>query len=201
MNIFKQKTAVLIIDMQNGFLEKGAPIEVPNGRNIIPRIKELIAFSRKKSLQVIWTQVNIDLFKNTQYEQLFPTHFINGKNILEKGSRNYEIVDALSQLIESKDIIIEKDRYSAFIYTDLDLILRTKNIKTLVFSGVTTNVCVESIVRDAFQLSYNTVLLNDCTATFNKKYQKFSEEIISYVFGTVTNLTNFIKQKGEYCEN
>jgi nicotinamidase-related amidase len=98
MNIFKQKTAVLIIDIQNGFLERGAPIEVPNGRNIIPRIKELIAFSRKKSLQVIWTQVNIDLFKNTQYEQLFPTHFINGKNILEKGSRNYEIVDALSQL-------------------------------------------------------------------------------------------------------
>ena len=99
-------------------------------------------------------------------------------------------------LIEDEDIIIEKDRYSAFVYTNLDLILRTNHVKTLIFSGVATNVCVESTIRDAFQLNYNTVLLSDCTATFNEDYQKFSEDIISRFFGTVTSLSNFVNQSG-----
>ena len=186
---------LVIIDMQNGFLKDNAPIFVPNGKSIVKKIKRAIEFCRKEKIQLIWTQIYIDDFRDTQYQSLFPDHFYKKTTVLSKGSDNYAIIKDLTVLIdETVDLIVEKNTYSAFIGSELDSILRKNKITDLYFAGVTTNVCVESSLRDAFQLGYNSYLIKDCTKTFNEDYQRLSEEIISFVFGHVITLTNFIDQ-------
>ncbi len=182
--------ALIIVDMQKAFLEKGAAIEVPDGKRIIPNIKKAINLFRKNNLPVIWTKVNIEYLRNTQYSELFPDHYKKSPHVLNKNSLDYEIADEIKNDILTKDFIVEKDCYSAFLYTNLDLILKSYlKVDTLFFAGVSTNVCVESTIRDAFQLGYYCTMISDCTATFSEEYQQLSEEIISYVFGKVIKLS------------
>ena len=82
--------------------------------------------------------------------------------ILVEGTWNTEIVAALTP--EPDDVVVTKHRYSGFYETDLDQELRAAGIDTLIFTGATTSVCVESTLRDAFYRDYRCLLLSDCTA-------------------------------------
>jgi ureidoacrylate peracid hydrolase len=125
--------------------------------------------------------------KTGPYPLLFPKHFKQTvPATLSRTHSDYQIVPTLAKCIQPGDPIIEKDRYSAFFQTNLEIVLRARNIRSLIFSGVTTNVCVESTLRDAFYRDFFCFLLSDCTGTFTPELQKCSEDIISYVFGWVT---------------
>ena len=186
---------LFIIDMQNGFLEQNAPIYVPNGIQICEKIKKAIDFARKNNFKIFWTKVNIEQFRNTQYQELFPFHFTENDTILSKGNHNYKITPELLDYVRDEDIIVEKNAYSAFVNTDLEERLHNDSIKNIFFTGVSTNVCVESTLRDAFQAKFNCTLISDCTKTFSDNYQKLSEEIISFAFGKVINLNQFLNLK------
>lgn len=81
--------------------------------------------------------------------------------LLAKGTWDYALVDALKP--EPGDIVIPKPRYSGFYNTPLDSMLRARGIRTLVFAGIATNVCVESTLRDGFFLEYFGIVLADAT--------------------------------------
>ncbi len=85
---------------------------------------------------------------------------LQGK-LLAKGSRDYQLVDEL--VPQPGDIVLPKPRYSGFFNTPLDSILRSRGIRHLVFTGIATNVCVESTLRDGFFLEYFGVVLEDAT--------------------------------------
>ena len=126
---------------------------------------------------------------------MFPGHFDGEPHFLSKRSATYDLVDELRAARDPRDPIIEKCRYSAFFCTELELLLRTQlDVKNIFFAGVTTNVCVESSLRDAFQLGFNAFLLSDCTATFTPEYQRLSEALIAFVFGEVLTLEQLKKE-------
>ncbi|STP20656.1 isochorismatase family protein ycdL [Escherichia coli] len=85
---------------------------------------------------------------------------LQGK-LLAKGSWDYQLVDEL--MPQPGDIVLPKPRYSGFFNTPLDSILRSRGIRHLVFTGIATNVCVESTLRDGFFLEYFGVVLEDAT--------------------------------------
>src|SRR5690606_35935762 len=80
--------------------------------------------------------------------------------LLSKGGWDYALVDALSPV--ETDIVVPKSRYSGFVGTPLDSILRSRGIRHLFVVGVATNVCVETTIRDAFGLEYHAVMVTDC---------------------------------------
>ena len=82
--------------------------------------------------------------------------------ILVRDTWNTDIVSELQP--EPADLILYKHRYSGFYETDLDKVLRSRSIKSLIFTGWTTSVCVESTVRDAMFRDYSCLVLEDCTA-------------------------------------
>jgi len=82
--------------------------------------------------------------------------------ILIRDTWNTEIVPELAP--EPDDIVLYKHRYSGFYETDLDSVLKRRSIKSLIFTGCTTSVCVESTIRDAMFRDYTSLLLADCTA-------------------------------------
>ncbi|WP_167608596.1 cysteine hydrolase family protein [Maribellus sediminis] len=190
MKIEPKETALIIVDMQKGFLDEGAPIFTPNGKSIIPQVKKLISLCRKHSIQIFWSKSHIDLFKQGPYPLLFPKHFDKetGESAMSKKSIYYDIIDELKEDIANNDIIIYKDRYSVFYNTNFDTNLKQLAIKNLIVCGVTTNVCVESTVRDAFTSDYFPFMISDCTATFSEEFQKTAEDIIRFCFGFVLKL-------------
>ena len=110
--------------------------------------------------------------------------------LLARGGWDCELVDALHP--EPGDIIIHKTRYSAFYNTNLDSMLRARGIRTLVFTGIATNVCVESTLRDGFFLEYFGVVLADATHHAGPDFiQQASLYNIETFFGWVSTVVDF----------
>jgi ureidoacrylate peracid hydrolase len=84
------------------------------------------------------------------------------------------------------ELIIHKHRYSAFKGTDLDMVLRARNIKTVITTEVSTNVCVESTLRDAFETGYYVCIPSDATASWDMSLHKSTLQTVTHRFGLVT---------------
>ena len=86
-----------------------------------------------------------------------------------------------------EDIIVVKHRFNAFIDTDLNLILRSMGIRTLIFTGIATHVCVESTVRHAFFYDYYNVVVRDCVATWDEELHRTALKNMDFLFGQVAD--------------
>ena len=114
---------------------------------------------------------------------------LQGK-LLAKGSWDYALIDALQP--QPGDIVIAKPRYSAFFNTNLDSTLRSRGIRNLVFTGIATNVCVESTMRDGFFLEYFGVLLHDAAHHAGPDFlQQATIFNIENFFGWVSTTADF----------
>jgi ureidoacrylate peracid hydrolase len=85
----------------------------------------------------------------------------------------------------TEDVVLLKHRFGAFVHTKRDQILRSNHIRTLVFAGVLTDVCVESTARAAIDLDYYVVVAGDCTATLSEERQRASLGIMANIIGVV----------------
>jgi nicotinamidase-related amidase len=186
-------TGLLVIDLQKGFVNKGAFCEVPAARDMLPRIQKLIEVCRKQSIPVIYTRMSHRFIGSTVYRDLWPNHFKeDGRPILEPGSEEFELIDELN--VKEEDIVLDKDRYSAFFGTPLDLILKDKGVKTIIITGLASNVCCESTAREAFFLNYRVLFVDDCNVTLNDEMHRWAVENIRLVFGYVLSSNELIKK-------
>jgi len=111
---------------------------------------------------------------------------------LTVGSRDWEIVDELKPL--EGDITIDKNRYSGFTNTELEAVLRTHNIKYLLFIGIATNVCVESTLRDAYFHEYFPILVSDACGNIGPDFiQEATVWNVANVFGWVTTSEELVQ--------
>ncbi len=117
---------------------------------------------------------------------------LQGK-LLAKGSWDYQLVDEL--VPQPGDIVLPKPRYSGFFNTPLDSILRSRGIRHLVFTGIATNVCVESTLRDGFFLEYFGVVLEDATHQAGPEFaQKAALFNIETFFGLGQRRRNVLRR-------
>jgi ureidoacrylate peracid hydrolase len=175
------RTAVIVIDMQNDFGSRGGMFDLagldvaPIGRLVQP-ISRVLEAARNAGLFIIYTKQehNADLsdagnedaphrikHKRLNIGRTVLTPDGNESQILVRDTWNTAIVPELSP--RPGDAVISKHRFSAFFETPLDSILRARGIDTLIFTGATTSICVESTVRDATFRDYRCIVLRDCT--------------------------------------
>jgi nicotinamidase-related amidase len=178
----KGKKAILVIDMQRDFIDQGAPIECPGGREIIPSIQRLLNLARQKGLPVIYTQEahraqGVDFGRELDGEE--PVHCV-------EGTPGVEIVPDLDP--QPGDFLIVKRRYSAFFATDLDLLLRGLGVDTLVLAGAATDVCVRATAQDAQQLNYWVIVPEECVAGTSVEQHRAALRNIAYILGKVLPL-------------
>lgn len=182
-----QHTALIIVDMQNDFCSaQGAMAKVRDvsaAGAIIPKLKEFIAQARSAGVKPFF----IYMCRGAEdaqgpYEEM--AHRRGRKlRLCEPDSWGVKIVDELSPV--KGDEMVRKRAYSAFIRTDLDRRLRDAGIKTLIMSGVATNVCVESTARDGFMLDYYIVYARDLMAAYDEKLHDNTLRNIKEHFGEV----------------
>jgi ureidoacrylate peracid hydrolase len=162
-------TAVVVIDLQNDFVDpRGGLAQLGTDlrpiQAIVPRVSRLLGAARKAGVTVIFIRhVNSD--ETTSAPILEKRRGLGREEVRVcwKGTWGAEICGELAP--HPTDLVLEKPRYSAFINTPLDSILRAREIRTLVIVGMSTNVCVESTSRDGFMRDFFVVIPADCVAS------------------------------------
>lgn len=175
-------TAVIVVDMQHDFGSKGgmfdrAGIDITPIQAIVPAVAAVLAAARAAGLPIVYLkqQHAADLsdagsaraphFIKHQRMQLgkeFPAPDGTIGRVLVADTWNTAILPELAP--HPGDAIVPKARYSGFFRTDLDERLRAMGVDTLIITGTTTSICVESTVRDAMFRDYRCIVLEDCTA-------------------------------------
>ncbi len=172
-------SALLVIDMINDFLLPGAPLEVPMGGEIIPRIKEEIkAFHSSGNLIIFVSDSHSPNDKEFDY---WPEHAIYHK----RGAR---IIDAfqcdseIGQIVREYATKIGKHTYSAFFVTGLNEHLRRYGITTVKITGILTNICVFITAVEAQIRGYETFVYRDSVAALTQKDNDRALEQLEKVF-------------------
>lgn len=179
------KTALVVIDMQNYFLQPGMPAEMPIARQIIPTINRLAATVREAGGKVIWIQMTCTEAERTRWRPYFdgmsPERQRAVVEHLTPGASGHALYPELD--VRPHDQIVEKTRFSAFIQgaSSLDDLLRSGGIDTILIAGTMTNTCCGSSARDASMLNYKTIMVADANATRND--EEHNAELISFLQG------------------
>jgi nicotinamidase-related amidase len=187
MRLRKKKTALLIVDMQNFFVNSRSKGLGPISPFVMSNTKRVLKAFRKAERPVIYTR---------------HVHRRDGSDagmmgwwwddMIVEGSWESEIHEELAPRPEEK--VIQKHRYSAFYNTDLEIILRCQGIEDLVISGVMTNLCCESTARDAYMRDFRVFFLADATGTAYEEMHIASLLNLSYGFAYVTTAEKVISQ-------
>lgn len=202
-----QHSALIVVDMQNAYASQGgyldlAGFDVSATRPVIDNINLAVAAARAAGMLIIWFQNGWDeqyveaggpgspnYHKSNALKTMRQRPELQGK-LLAKGGWDYQLVDELRPW--EGDIVLPKPRYSGFFNTPLDSLLRSRGIRHLVFTGIATNVCVESTLRDGFFLEYFGVVLEDATHQAGPDFaQKAALFNIETFFGWVSNVNDF----------
>jgi ureidoacrylate peracid hydrolase len=174
-------TAIVVIDVQRLFTEMvGAPIAPPL-REVLPAIGRLLEAGRGAGATIVLVRTIIALDAHSRSTREWPPFMRAG---LAPGAPGTGFDPCLNH--QATDIEVVKQRYSAFFATPLDQILRPRGIQSVVVLGLTTNVCVQSTARDAWQRDYETVTLSDCCAEIGEGSHEASLMWTSRNFGRVT---------------
>ncbi len=193
-----EHTALIIIDVQNDFCARGGFLsdlgrDMSMVQAMVPRLDSFISRARDAGAMIVFVRaLTDDPYLSPEWAQKW-TKSPSGKGLCLKGAWGTELYLLQPQ---AGDVVITKHRYSAFKGTDLDLVLRSKGIKTLLMSGVSTNVCVESTARDGHQMDYYIVFLEDCVANTDRQAHENTLENIRRYFGEVCSSADVLAAWG-----
>jgi ureidoacrylate peracid hydrolase len=180
-------TAVMVIDMQNDFCAAGGYVERVVGKDtsacraVAPAIMDLVRAARARGVAVFWIKAN--------YE---PDRLPEGM-LVKQREKSAEVCcggagwgfDFYGVTAADGEPVIEKSCYSAFVGTGVEEQLRRRGIRTVVFAGVQTNVCVESSLRDAVCRGFYAVLASDCVASHTAPLHEATLNNVRFLFGDV----------------
>jgi len=208
-----RRTAVIVVDMQNAFVSKGGMFDllgndISEAERVIESTRKITEAARKAACKVIYLKMSYDPdYSNSGGPESPHWHKELGLvtmrrnpelwgKFVTKGSWDEEICEELKP--EAEDIVVRKQRYSGFAGTNLDLILKTLRIKYCVYTGVATNVCVESTLRDGYFLDYWPIIVSDAV---NHTGPSFTQQAtlwnIEALFGWVITTDDFLKAVSE----
>jgi nicotinamidase-related amidase len=168
------KEALLIIDMLNDFVIKGAPLEVPETRKVVPNVKREIEKAKAKGNPIIFI-CDTHAPDDREFSKFgWPPHAV-------KGTKGAEIVNELKP--QKEDMVIEKTTYSGFYKTDLDEILKGLGVDSIRLTGCVTHICVLFTASDAVLRDYKVTVVEDSVAGLAKEDHDAAIRIMKNVLG------------------
>ncbi|MER6827181.1 isochorismatase family cysteine hydrolase [Streptosporangium sp. NPDC000563] len=200
-------TALLLIDMQRDFVEPGGFGETLGNdvsmlRRVIPPLQEVLAATRAAGMTVIHTREghlpDLSDCPPAKLNRGTPSLRIGDPGpkgrILIRGEYGHDIIDELAPV--EGELVVDKPGKGSFHSTDLDRTLRAADIRSLIVTGVTTEVCVHTTVREANDRGYECLVLSDCVGSYFAEFQRYGLEMIAAqggIFGWVAPSGGYLK--------
>jgi ureidoacrylate peracid hydrolase len=204
-----KQTALVVVDMQNAYASIGgyvdmAGFDISGAQGVIGKIVRAAQAARAAGIPVVFLQNGWDAqyveaggegspnyHKSNALKTMRRKPELSGK-FLAKGGWDYEMVEDLKP--QPGDIVVPKTRYSGMFNSTLDSTLRARGIRNIVFTGIATNVCVESTLRDAFHLEYFCAMLEDATHELGgPAIQAAAIYNVETFFGWVSTVDQFVE--------
>lgn len=193
LRLERGRTALLVVDMQRGFLDPGAAMEVPEARAIVPTVAGLVALFRQKGLPVAFSQFVYSPAVPLLVGDLHPEHrpaapgaptgFGRPSSSCLLGDPSAEVVPELAPA--PGELAVRKHWYDAFAGTALDGALRARGVGALVVTGTMTDICVLATVVGAFNREYRVTVVEDGVATLWPEIQRATLDIVRRAYGRV----------------
>jgi ureidoacrylate peracid hydrolase len=199
-------TALLVVDMQRGFVDPGEAMEVPPARAMVPRLRDVIDACRDKRVPVVFTEFVYSERVPLLVGQLHPEHrpaspgaprgFGLPSSSCLDGDPSTHTIEAFAP--RPDELVIRKHWYDAFAGTPLDGALRARGVTSLLVTGTMTDICVLSSVIGGFNHEYRITVVEDCVATLWPEIQRATLDIIGRAFGRVTSSADLLNTLGSW---
>lgn len=192
MYVPNERMALLAIDFQHGFCHQSGSVagmgrDVSTMKAAAERTVPLADQARNAGMPVIWTQIT---WRSDYRDGGLTTGVLRpglkAASALQRGSEDAGLLGGIEP--HPGDFVVDKPRYSAFYASPLEVILRSNRIDGILVCGVTTSMCVETTVRDAFQRDYATFVFEDCVADYAGHRHTASLEAMAFGFANVISL-------------
>jgi ureidoacrylate peracid hydrolase len=205
MELGKERTALIVVDMQNGFCTHEGSMaklgfDVDRLMAAIPGCERLAAAAREAGVRVIYTQyVYQDGVADggVVVDEIFPA--LRDVNLCVEGTWDAEIIESMKP--QKGDFIVKKNRPSAFYSTSLESYLRSTKVENVVICGVTTNMCVETTARDASQRDYRTFVVSDATGEVEQDRYDVALKSLGFLFARVMTVNEVLDSWGVELSN
>ena len=194
------RTALLVVDMQRGFLDPGEAMEVPTARETVPVIRALLELFRRKRLPVAFTEFTYSEAAPLLVGRLHPEHrsappgaprgFGRPSSSCLEGTPSADTVDALRPA--PGELVVRKRWYDGFAGTPLDGALRARGVTSLVVTGTMTDICVLATVIGAFNREYRVSVVEDGVSTLWPPIQRATLDIVGRAYGRVVSSTEVV---------
>lgn len=190
MSRLLQNSALMIIDMQNGFCHPDgsfSKLGLPTSRHmaIVPTIDALRTWCHSHKIPVIYTRLEFSADYSDSGLVMADQPQLRELNAFVRGTWDAAIIDELKP--EKGEFILAKTRNTAFYHTELEALLKEMKIEQLLITGVGTNVCVESTVRDAWTRGFRCLTISDATATLSDEDHEASLRNMGWFGGTTSS--------------
>lgn len=196
MSCLKDKdTALLVIDMQRGFLEPRSPLFIDGAPASVPACAAVIAACREKGVAVFFV-TRAYAADGSDVEKARRAAWEAGGKPLSPGCAPELSTDMPEEFGAcASDRRIVKPRYSAFFATELDLILRRLGIRRVVLAGTTTPNCIRTSCYDALSLDYEVTVLSDCTSSKTPEIQQSNLRDMENAGAEIVSSAEFLKRE------
>ena len=200
------RTALVVVDMQRGFVEAGVAMEVPAARDVVPAIQRLLAAFRERNLPVVFTEFvyseTMPLLigrvhpEHRPAPQGAPTGFGRPSSSCLEGDPSADTIADLAP--RPGELVVRKRWYDAFAGTPLDGALRAHGVTSLVVTGTMTDICVLATVIGAFNREYRLTVVEDAVATLSPEIQRGALDIIRRAYGRVVSSKEVVDTVGTW---
>jgi ureidoacrylate peracid hydrolase len=192
-----RRTAHIIVDLQNGFMEPGAPVEVPVAREIVPNVNRISAAVRAQGGRNIFLRMTAEAHSPMNWSNWFahrhtPDRFAALTHAFARNAHYWQLWPALE--VANGDLTVDKCRFGAFVpgASALHEILQSHGIDTLIITGTLSNCCCESTARDAMQMNYKIIFVADANAALSDAAHNATLENMAFLFGDVRSTDELI---------
>ena len=187
--------ALIIVDVQNDFVSPEGSAgkrgeDVTAAMAMVPNLLRLIDEARRVGLTIVYIRTAHSEWTDTP-SWIYRSSQKSGLNTCREGTWGAEFYAGISPLPSERVVI--KHRYSAFINTDLNTVLKARGIQSVLVCGVATNVCVETTTRDAYMFDYYVTMIDDCSAAYEAKLHMGTLENMRRHFGLVASSNEIIE--------
>jgi ureidoacrylate peracid hydrolase len=196
-----KRTAIVVVDMQGVFCDPTGAVYIPDTAKIVDPILRINDAARKAGVPVIYLRhvVRGDGSDTGRMRDLYP----GVDEILDRNIESVQIIEPLKP--HKGDIVVDKPFFNGFHNSDLDTVLRSHDIDTIIITGTVTNVCVDSTVRDAAHREYKVIVVSDACAAqpypdmgwgalTSDIVQRVTLTIMAHEFGEVTDTQDIVKR-------